>query len=77
MPFGLKNANTSYQWTMTAIFHGMLHDCLKYHVYDIVVKSKEVHNHVDAWEESSRDPGSVNSRWIPSNVLLVFTLENS
>ena len=25
MPFGLKNAGATYQWTMTAIFHDMTH----------------------------------------------------
>ena len=25
MPFGLKNAGATYQWTMTAIFHDMMH----------------------------------------------------
>lgn len=46
MPFGLKNASSTYQRTMTAIFHDMLHDCLEDFVYDIVVKSMEKHYHV-------------------------------
>ena len=40
MPFGLKNAKATYQRTMTAIFHDMMHREMKDYVDDIVVKSK-------------------------------------
>ena len=40
MPFGLKNAGATYQRTMTAIFHDMMHRVLEDYVNDIVVKSK-------------------------------------
>ena len=40
MPFGLKNASTTYQHTMTSIFHDMMHRELEDYVDDIVVKSK-------------------------------------
>ena len=40
MPFGLKNAGTTYQCMMTAIFHDMMHRELEDYVDDIVVKSK-------------------------------------
>ena len=40
MPFGLKNADTTYQHTMTAIFHDMMHHELEDYMDDIVVKSK-------------------------------------
>lgn len=46
MSFGLKNAGANYQRAMTAIFHDMLHGCLKDYVDDIV-KSREVDHHVD------------------------------
>ena len=39
--FGLKNAGATYQWTMTAIFHNMMHQELEDYVDDIVVKSKK------------------------------------
>ena len=41
MPFGLKNAGATYQQTMTAIFHDMMHQELEDYVDDIVVKSKK------------------------------------
>ena len=40
MPFGLKNAGATYQRTMTAIFHDMMHRVLEDYMDDIVVKSK-------------------------------------
>ena len=38
MPFGLKNAGATYQCTMTAIFHDMMHRELEDYVDNIVVK---------------------------------------
>ena len=40
MPFGLKNAGATYQRTMTAIFHDMMHEEMEDYVDDIVVKSR-------------------------------------
>ena len=40
MPFGLKNAEATYQRTMTAIFHDIMHREMEDYVDDIVVKSK-------------------------------------
>ena len=45
MPFGLKNAGVTYQQTMTAIFHDMMHCGLEDYVDDIVVKSKRREEH--------------------------------
>lgn len=47
MPFSLKNAGATYKRAMTAIFHDMMHGCLEDYIDDIVVKSKEVDQHVD------------------------------
>lgn len=47
MPFGLKNADATYQRDMTDIFHNMLHRCLEDYVNDIVVKSKESSEHIN------------------------------
>ena len=47
MPFGLKNVGATYQRTMTAIFHDMMHECMEDYVDDIVVKSKEASNHFE------------------------------
>ena len=46
MLFGLKNAGATYQWTMTAIFHDMIHQELEDYVDDIMVKSKKREKHV-------------------------------
>jgi hypothetical protein len=45
MPFGLKNAGATYQRTMTAMFHDMMHCEIEDYVDDIVVKSKTREDH--------------------------------
>uniref|UniRef100_A0A2N9I710 Uncharacterized protein n=1 Tax=Fagus sylvatica TaxID=28930 RepID=A0A2N9I710_FAGSY len=45
MPFGLKNAGATYQRTMTAMFHDMMHREIEDYVDDIVVKSKTRGDH--------------------------------
>ena len=45
MPFGLKNAGATYQRTMTAMFHDMMHREIEDYVDDIVVKSKKSEDH--------------------------------
>uniref|UniRef100_A0A2N9HYM4 Integrase catalytic domain-containing protein n=1 Tax=Fagus sylvatica TaxID=28930 RepID=A0A2N9HYM4_FAGSY len=45
MPFGLKNAGVTYQRTMTAMFHDMMHREIEDYVDDIVVKSKTREDH--------------------------------
>ena len=47
MPFGLKNVGTTYQRTMTAIFHYMMHCEMEDYVDDIVVKSRKREDHVN------------------------------
>jgi hypothetical protein len=46
MPFGLKNAGATYQRTMTAMFHDMMHKEIEDYVDDIVVKSKKKEDHL-------------------------------
>ena len=46
MPFGLKNVGVTYQCTITAIFHDMMHRELEDYMDDIVVKSKRREDHV-------------------------------
>ena len=41
MPIGLKNAGATYQRTMMAIFHDMMHQELEDYMDDIVVKSRK------------------------------------
>ena len=47
MPFGLKNAGTTYERAMNAIFHDMLGHHMEIYIDDIVVKSKKVTKHVN------------------------------
>jgi len=51
MPFGLKNARATYQRTMTAIFHDMMHEEMEDYVDDIVVKSKTRIGHLQVLEQ--------------------------
>ena len=51
MPFGLKNAGTTYQRTMTTIFHDMMHREMEDYVDDIIVKSKTRARHFQVLEE--------------------------
>ncbi|KAL0349744.1 UNVERIFIED_CONTAM: Transposon Tf2-12 polyprotein [Sesamum radiatum] len=45
MPFGLKNADTTYQKAMQMIFDDMLHKNIKCYVDDLVVKSNKREDH--------------------------------
>jgi hypothetical protein len=47
MPFGLKNAGATYQRTMTAMFHDIMHKEIEDYVDDIVVKSKKREDHLE------------------------------
>lgn len=51
MPFGLQNVGATYQLAMAAIFHDMLHECLVDYIDDIIIKSREVNQHVDDLEQ--------------------------
>ena len=46
MPFGLKNAGSTYQWMMTKIFEPQLSRSIEIYIDDMVVKSKVVSKHV-------------------------------
>ena len=48
MPFGLKNADATYQRAMMAIFHDMIHIDMEVYVDDILVKSKTRAEHPHA-----------------------------
>ena len=47
MPFGLKNARSTYQRMMTKIFEPQLGKNIEVYIDDMVVKSKEVSDHMD------------------------------
>ena len=46
MPFGLKNAGSTYQWMMTKMFEPQLGRSIEVYIDDMVVKSKVVFEHV-------------------------------
>ena len=48
MPFGLKNAGATYQRAMAVIFHDQMHKIMDAYVDDILVKSKEEEDHIEA-----------------------------
>ena len=47
MPFGLKNAGSTYQRMMTRMFESQLGKNIKVYIDDMVVKSKVVSEHVE------------------------------
>ena len=46
MPFGLKNAGSTYQRMMTKMFESQLGKNIEVYIDDMIVKSKEVSDHV-------------------------------
>ena len=51
MPFGLKNATSTYQRMVTRMFKGQLGKNLEAYVEDMVVKSKEEFKHLSGLGE--------------------------
>ena len=47
MPFGLKNAGSTYQMMMTRMFEPQLGKNIEVYIDDMVVKSKVESKHVD------------------------------
>ncbi|RVW31074.1 Transposon Tf2-12 polyprotein [Vitis vinifera] len=50
MPFGLKNAGTTYQRAATTLFHDMMHRDVEVYVDDMIVKSQGRADHLEALE---------------------------
>ena len=47
MPFGLKNAGTTYQRMMTRMFQDKIRRTVEVYVDDMVVKSKQKVRHIE------------------------------
>ncbi|XP_056170797.1 uncharacterized protein LOC130138977 [Syzygium oleosum] len=47
MPFGLKNARTTYQRAMVTLFHDTMHKKIEVYVDDMIAKSRPRKSHVD------------------------------
>ena len=45
MPFGLKNAEATYQRSTTTLLHDMIHKEVEVYVNDMIVKSKDREGH--------------------------------
>ena len=48
MPFGLKNASTTYQRVATTLLHDLIHKEVEVYVDDMIVKSKDHEGHIPA-----------------------------
>ena len=48
MPFGLKNARATYQRAATTLFHDMMHKDVGVYVVDMIVKSRDMVDHLAA-----------------------------
>ena len=46
MPFGLKNADATYQKAMVTLFHDMMHKEIEVYVDDMIVKSQRKDDHM-------------------------------
>ncbi|KAM1819040.1 hypothetical protein ACFX11_000762 [Malus domestica] len=47
MPFGLKNADVTYQRAMNIIFHDLIGTIVEVYINDVVIKSKRQQTHLD------------------------------
>jgi len=58
MSFGLKNTEATYQRTMVALFHDMMHKEIEVYVDDMIAKLKNEEEHLSICESCSS--GCVN-----------------
>ena len=52
MPFGLKNAEATYQRLMNKMFHNQIEQNVELYIDDMLVKTKDKENHLDDLEET-------------------------
>ncbi|KAL6328477.1 hypothetical protein AAG906_038352 [Vitis piasezkii] len=67
MPFGLKNAGATYQRATTTLFHDMMHRDVKVYVDDMIVKSRDMADHLTALERFFHRIRKFNERGIEVN----------
>ena len=46
MPFGLKNADVTYQWAMVTLFHDMMHKEIEVYMDNMIAKSRTSRYHL-------------------------------
>ena len=54
MPFGLKNARSTYQRVATTILHDLIHDIVEVYVDDMIVKSEDREGNILALKSFER-----------------------
>ena len=70
MPFGLKNAGSTYQRMMTKMFESQMSKNIEVYIDDMVVKSKIVSEHIEDLTNISEILRDTNSVLMPPNALL-------
>ena len=60
MPFGLKNAETTYQRMMTRMFWDKIGHTVKVYIDDMVVKSKQETRHIEDLQGYSKCFSNIN-----------------
>jgi len=75
MPFGLKNAGSTYQRAATTLLRDMIHKEVEVYVDDMIVKAKEREGHLPPSGNSSKEFASTSCVSILRNVRLVSQLE--
>ena len=61
MPFGLKNAGSTYQRAMTTQFHDMMHREIEVYVDDMIAKSLDAESHIVNLRKESFSKDSVST----------------
>src|SRR2546425_3006379 len=66
MPFGLKNAEATYQRMATTLFHDMIHKDLEVYIDDMVIMTRSQEEHVAALEKFMKRIRKYNLRLNPN-----------
>jgi hypothetical protein len=75
MPFGLKNASTTFQWVMTYIFQNLGHIILTY-LDDLTARSKKCTQHLDDLQIIFQWCHQYNIRLNPLNCMFCVTIRH-
>lgn len=73
MPFGLKNAGTTYKRTATTLLHDMMHKEVEVYVDDMIVKSPTREEHIPAFRKIFERLRKYNMRLNPHKCALGVT----
>lgn len=73
MPFGLKNADATYQRMATTLFHNMIHKEVEVYVDDMMIKSETREGHFEALEKFLEGVVKYNLRLNPKKCVFGVT----